>query len=59
MNFTQKFFKQILLREIDNPIGITDALSNISTFDYDELSRLVQATDPKNHCNANLIFICK
>ncbi|MEK8020155.1 MAG: RHS repeat-associated core domain-containing protein, partial [Candidatus Parabeggiatoa sp.] len=34
--------------ELDNPIGVTDALSNSSTFNYDELSRLIQATDPKN-----------
>ncbi len=34
--------------ELDNPIGVTDALSNTSTFDYDSLSRLIQASDPKN-----------
>ncbi len=45
------FGKRVLslsYNELDNPIGVTDALSNSSTFDYDELNRLIQATDPKN-----------
>jgi len=34
------FGKRVLslsYNELDNPIGVTDALSNSSTFDYDEL----------------------
>jgi RHS repeat-associated protein len=43
------FGKRVMSLNIDqlnNPISVTDALSNRSTFDYDVLNRLVQTSDP-------------